>query len=205
MPEMFLTVEQTAARLQLSPLTVQRQLKRGALRGVKRGGVWRVPESALNESSPLSDSPTSSLETQNKADAILTEMRSGDRERRNAALLQLLRADAATRTIVEAVAAHQQASYAGAQEDLSDWRVNLPEIIPMKLTLLVQPDTTPDGKPGFSSLCPELDIASQGETEDEARANLREALELFLEDADKEEVARRLANGARVTQLELAA
>lgn len=75
----------------------------------------------------------------------------------------------------------------------------------MTLTLLVQPDTTPDGEPGFSSLCPELDIASQGDTEEEARENLREALEFFLEDVTPGELARRLASGARVTQLELAA
>lgn len=76
----------------------------------------------------------------------------------------------------------------------------------MTLTLLVQPDTTPDGlNAGFSSLCPELDVVSQGDTEEEARENLKEALELFLEYADEREVARRLAAGARVTQLELAA
>ncbi len=76
----------------------------------------------------------------------------------------------------------------------------------MKLTLLVQPDNTPDGKhPGFSSHCPELGVASQGDTEEEARSNLREALELFLEDANPDELARRLANGARVSQMELAA
>jgi predicted RNase H-like HicB family nuclease len=76
----------------------------------------------------------------------------------------------------------------------------------MKLTAITYPDTTPDGlNPGFSSHCPELDIASQGDTEAEARANLREALELFLEDADPDELARRLAAGARVSQLELAA
>jgi predicted RNase H-like HicB family nuclease len=33
---------------------------------------------------------------------------------------------------------------------------------------------------GFVSLCPELDIASQGETVEEARRNLAEALELFF-------------------------
>ncbi len=60
MPEMFLTVEQTAERLQLSPLTVQRQLKRGALRGFKRGRVWRVPESALGEDSPTKREPKKS-------------------------------------------------------------------------------------------------------------------------------------------------
>ncbi len=50
--EMLLTVEQAADRLQLSPLTVRRQLARGALRGIKRGRVWRVPETALLETSP---------------------------------------------------------------------------------------------------------------------------------------------------------
>lgn len=33
---------------------------------------------------------------------------------------------------------------------------------------------------GYVSLCPELDIASQGDTVEEARANLIEAIELFL-------------------------
>jgi len=75
----------------------------------------------------------------------------------------------------------------------------------MKLTLIVQPDTAPNGEEGFSALCPELDIASQGETEASARENLREALELFLENADVQEVTRRLAAGGRVSQLEVAA
>lgn len=44
---------------------------------------------------------------------------------------------------------------------------------------------------GFVSLCPELDIASQGDTAEEARANLQEALELFSEVADEAEVRRR--------------
>jgi predicted RNase H-like HicB family nuclease len=76
----------------------------------------------------------------------------------------------------------------------------------MKLTAIIYPDNTPDGlNPGFSSHCPELDVSSQGDTEEEARDNLREALELFLEDANPDELARRLAAGARVSQLELAA
>ena len=41
---------------------------------------------------------------------------------------------------------------------------------------------------GYVSLCPELDIASQGETIEQARENLREALELFFECASPEEV-----------------
>lgn len=75
----------------------------------------------------------------------------------------------------------------------------------MKLTLIVYPDVTPNGEAGFSALCPELDIASQGESEVRARENLREALELFLEDADPQEVARRLEAGGRVSQLEVVA
>ena len=38
----------------------------------------------------------------------------------------------------------------------------------------------------YVSLCPELDIASQGRTTDEAIKNLKEAVELYLEDADVE-------------------
>ncbi|MDE0078855.1 MAG: type II toxin-antitoxin system HicB family antitoxin [Caldilineaceae bacterium] len=45
---------------------------------------------------------------------------------------------------------------------------------------------------GYVSLCPELDIASQGETEAEARENLREALELFFETASAREIQERL-------------
>jgi predicted RNase H-like HicB family nuclease len=40
----------------------------------------------------------------------------------------------------------------------------------------------------FVALCPELDIASQGTTVEEATANLREAVELFLECAAPSEI-----------------
>jgi predicted RNase H-like HicB family nuclease len=43
----------------------------------------------------------------------------------------------------------------------------------------------------YVALCPELDIASQGTTIEEAKANLKEAVELFLESADPEEIRRR--------------
>ena len=52
--EMLLTVDQTAKRLQLRPETIRRQLNAGQLRGVKRGRVWRVPETALTEKAPVS-------------------------------------------------------------------------------------------------------------------------------------------------------
>ncbi len=51
---------------------------------------------------------------------------------------------------------------------------------------------------GYVSLCPELDIASQGETVEEARLNLIEALKLFFECASPTEVERRLGGGAGI-------
>lgn len=57
---------------------------------------------------------------------------------------------------------------------------------------------------GFVALCPQLDVCSQGDTVEEARANLQEALELFFETAPPDEVSRRLSNEIYVTQLEVA-
>ena len=50
----------------------------------------------------------------------------------------------------------------------------------------------------YVALCPELDIASQGETVAEARDNLNEALELFFETASGAEVEHRLDDGPSV-------
>ncbi len=55
---------------------------------------------------------------------------------------------------------------------------------------------------GYVALCPELDVASQGVTVEEATANLREVVELFLECADPEEVARRVHTDVFVTRFE---
>lgn len=57
---------------------------------------------------------------------------------------------------------------------------------------------------GFVSLCPELDIASQGDTVEEARSNLQEAIRLFLECADPSELASRLSDEVYVTRMEVA-
>ncbi|OGT73124.1 MAG: hypothetical protein A2W76_10975 [Gammaproteobacteria bacterium RIFCSPLOWO2_12_47_11] len=57
---------------------------------------------------------------------------------------------------------------------------------------------------GYVALCPELDIASQGETIESAGQNLREALELFFETASTQEIAQRLHSEVYVTQLEVA-
>lgn len=56
----------------------------------------------------------------------------------------------------------------------------------------------------FVSLCPELDIASQGQTIEEAHANLKEALTLFFETADPSEIAGRLHGDLFVTSVEVA-
>lgn len=56
---------------------------------------------------------------------------------------------------------------------------------------------------GYVALCPELDIASQGETVQEARENLREALELFFECASSEEINERVSGEVYVTQVEV--
>ena len=57
---------------------------------------------------------------------------------------------------------------------------------------------------GYVSLCPELDIASQGDTIEQARDNLKEALELFFETASSEEIGRRVHGDIFVTQVEVA-
>ena len=56
---------------------------------------------------------------------------------------------------------------------------------------------------GYVALCPEFDVASQGVTVSEARANLREAIELFLETASQAEIDRRLVGEVYVTQIEV--
>lgn len=56
---------------------------------------------------------------------------------------------------------------------------------------------------GYVSLCPELDIASQGNTVEQARENLREALELFYETASPEEIKSRLHGEMCVTRVEI--
>ena len=57
---------------------------------------------------------------------------------------------------------------------------------------------------GYVSLCPELDIASQGNSVEEARNNLAEALELFFEHASESEIKERLHNEIFITRLEVA-
>ena len=57
---------------------------------------------------------------------------------------------------------------------------------------------------GYVALCPELDVASQGPTVEEARVNLIEALELFFDAADQSEVDRRLSSEVFISPVEVA-
>jgi predicted RNase H-like HicB family nuclease len=57
---------------------------------------------------------------------------------------------------------------------------------------------------GYVSFCPELDIASQGDTVQAARENLREALELFFETASPTEIQQRFHDEIYITRLEIA-
>lgn len=69
----------------------------------------------------------------------------------------------------------------------------------MRLTAIIEREGN-----GYVSLCPELDIASQGCNIEEARDNLKEALELFFEAASPEEIKQRLHEEIFVTQVEVA-
>lgn len=59
-------------------------------------------------------------------------------------------------------------------------------------------------KDGYVALCPEVDVASQGDTIAEARSNLKEALELFFATASSEEISVRLHDEVYVTHVKVA-
>ena len=56
---------------------------------------------------------------------------------------------------------------------------------------------------GYVALCPELDVASEGSSIEEARANLIEALTLFFETASESEISHRLQSEVFITQVEV--
>jgi predicted RNase H-like HicB family nuclease len=55
----------------------------------------------------------------------------------------------------------------------------------------------------YVALCPELDIASQGETVEDARMNLKESIELFFETTSQQEIRERLHDEVFITRLEV--
>ncbi len=68
-----------------------------------------------------------------------------------------------------------------------------------RLTAVIERDGN-----GYVALCPELDIASQGDTVEESQHNLQEAVQLFLEEASPSEIRQRLQGEVYVTSIEVA-
>jgi predicted RNase H-like HicB family nuclease len=67
-----------------------------------------------------------------------------------------------------------------------------------KLTVVIEKE-----EDWYVATCPELGVASQGRSFEEAEAMIQEAVKLLLEEADDSEVRRRLDRGVRVKSLEL--
>ena len=55
----------------------------------------------------------------------------------------------------------------------------------------------------FCALCPELDVASQGVSVEEAIANLKEAVQLYLETASASELSGLSSTAPLITTLEI--
>lgn len=68
-----------------------------------------------------------------------------------------------------------------------------------RLTAILEREET-----GYVALCPDVDVANQGDSVAETRANLKEALTLFFEAASPEEVERRIKHEVYVTDVEIA-
>lgn len=67
-----------------------------------------------------------------------------------------------------------------------------------RLTVIIEREGS-----GYVAICPDLDVASQGDSVSEARDNIKEALELFFEAATPEEINGRLQGEVYVTQVEV--
>jgi predicted RNase H-like HicB family nuclease len=62
--------------------------------------------------------------------------------------------------------------------------------VELRLTGYVHPDGD-----GYTAVCPELDVASQGSTEQEASEALQEAVDLLIETASRSEIEARYRVG----------
>jgi len=70
---------------------------------------------------------------------------------------------------------------------------------PLTAVICLEHDSS--GAPGYVAHCLELGIASQGDTIEEARAMLQEAVEGWLEVASPAEVEQRIAEGGHAVAL----
>ena len=104
-----------------------------------------------------------------------------------------LGADSSSLTLVAASISHSRTESTGHV-----WLTIRLMKTPRQLTAIIEREDD-----ACVALCPELDIASQGDTVESARKHLVEALELFFESADATEVARRLHGEVFVTRVEV--
>lgn len=154
MPETLLTVEEFASRTHQHAQTVRRQIRRGAVPTVRTGRKYLIPESAAapTYAAPPSKDEASAKDTpQARAEAILAALESGDKERRNAAIIQLASSDEQTVEIVTEAAARAVEAWNGPEDDLSDWRAldgepfHFPEESPDFLSGLYRRETKEKG------------------------------------------------------------
>jgi predicted RNase H-like HicB family nuclease len=69
-----------------------------------------------------------------------------------------------------------------------------------KVTVVIEQD-----EDGYYAFAPELDgCQTQGDSLDDVLANIREAIELYLETLDREEIQQRLSKTILTTSLEVA-
>lgn len=71
--------------------------------------------------------------------------------------------------------------------------------MPKELTAIIKSEGD-----GYVAFCPGVDVASQGDTVADARANLQEALALFFETASETEIEQRFRSEVYVTKVEVA-
>ncbi len=57
---------------------------------------------------------------------------------------------------------------------------------------------------GYVSSCPGLNLASQGDSIEQAKKNLQEAIELFFEHASQDEITSRLKDEFFITNMHIA-
>ncbi len=131
--ERLLSVDEAVRELKLNRETVRRQLRQGQLRGIKRGRVWRIPESALLESTvaPLSADSFSQggdltiieiATAHSQARELLSALQSTDARARSAAIVKLAKSDATTCAIVQAEVEREVEAHPLDADELSDWR-----------------------------------------------------------------------------------
>ena len=122
----MLSIDETASLLSVHPQTVRSMIKRGELAAVKVARHWRISERVLEQittapgEAATRSTPTGTPET--RAAALLAALDGDDMTRRNAAIVELARADAATSAIVETAAARAVEEWDGEEDDFSQWQ-----------------------------------------------------------------------------------